>query len=522
MSEALAVPQRSSAFESRLALCLSVSIGLLVLLSALAFVALGYPWTMVGTFTDSLSYLWMADAWQHGISNPEHAVGANMLRGGRFPPGYSFYLSMFGADVSLAGMRAANIAQMSSVIAMLVIAYLVLQQQLQARLLALLGVALLMCTPGLMPWGLELVSEHLFSALLLGSCWVAANPRLESRWFWVAVLIGLACLVRTMGVVAIPALFLWLACGQRSWRRAVIACLLTAAPFLLWKLFQTLGAQTSGADYRQEFLQGLGIFAEGVPAGIWRQMQHFLLALVPSSWPAVSGLLFSGGLLIAAIAGIAARLRRFDFVAWLALLQTLLLAFWPYPEHMARLLTPLAPLLICFALLHLQRWLKGWVVGAASLVIGASLIWQFSDVSRRALALEDAELRPYLRNVASLSSPDPERSATFLHHLMRVSQRLDSEVGPQHCVLSTVPHLIGLGSRRRMLRVAADFSWSDASCDYVLAVNLRAADGSAVAMHPVAGGPPPANIARPVLISHMQNGGLVVAVLLQRVRAEAP
>jgi hypothetical protein len=484
----------------RLRLALALAAAAVLCLWFLAFVRVGYPWTMVGYFTDALFYLLSADALTHGVTTPGSETGAMLLAVGRFPPGYALYLSFFGADRTAEGMVMANLAQMVAVLALVLVGFGYFRQLTGRALPALLGVLYVVGTGAIHPWALELTSEPLFMAMLLGLCWIAVADRLPRRWLWMGLLLGLACLVRKMGVVLVPVLVLHVWHSQRDWRRALLAGLLAALPTLAWQGFQWLSGQQASTTYVSEFQHGLGSIG-----GWWSTLPDRLLrlhlALAPYLFPGWAKLLFSTLLLLALVPRAWAALRRLDFAAWSALALIGTLVAWPFPEHMDRLAGPIVPLL---AGLLLAGGLAAWRPGADArlpwrpalgvalgVVVVAGNALSTAQMAGMPGRVEDPTLRPYLRSLVGHNRSDPRREFENYHQILAGAGMLSQLVPPSSCVDTTMPLLVQLrtDTRLRLLREGDD--WASSPCEFLLAVNARGVD-SPPALYPLgAPGLPP-------------------------------
>lgn len=481
----------------------TLALGLALGFWILAFLVTGHPWTMVGLFSDAVAYLWMADALSRSGADALASLGHDMLRGGRFPPGYPLYLWLFGADVGPSGMRRANLAQMLSVLACLALTLVLVRRLGGSWLLAVLGAGYVASLPWIHPWALELVSEPLFTALLLVACLMSLHPERRQQRLAMAVLLGLACLVRTMGLALLPALWLHACAGWRAQGlgrsqaglRAAVLTLLALLPSLAWSLYQSATGLKAGDHYLAEFSAALGA-SDGLGELVGRQVHAVGAALVPASL-GFDALRAPLGLVLLAAAGWAAwRLRhRVGFIAyaWAGLLAILLL--WPYPEHAERLVGPLTPLsfglLVAAAnggRLHLgparRRALLAAALVAAAVVLHALLIQGQSLLAMRQ-SIEAAELSAYARAVTLSRDPEPARAADNLHRVLEAAAALDALLPDGACVVSSLPEIVALRASRPVRQLLMPFEAATQPCRYLLAVNLLAPQRGLPALYPL-------------------------------------
>ena len=468
-------------------------VGLLVALIGLwivAFAALGYPWTMVGSSTDGLHYLWMADALHAGVSHPQSAAGANLLWHSRFPPGFPIYLSLFGAATSDGGMLRANLAQMLSVLAMMLMVLVYARQHTRSWLAALLILGYVLAHPMLVPWSVELFSEPLFTCLLLAACLLAGADRSLSRaWLWMSMLIGFACLVRAIGLLVIPALLLWLWLRHRSVWRTIVGGMLALAPSGLWSALKpsSVGA---GDSYLSQLWGTVGDISASTLTVIATQLSSFLQALAPFGFPAWLRLLIGTGLLIAFLRVVWLRRSQANFDAWAALSIMGILIFWPYPGYLDRLVGPIVPLLWVQILRGaptpseqpIAR--RVWIM-AATLLVVIAMSSTLSILLRPVLRVADLDLQRQMRSASVLLAEDPVSIAKIHHAGLLLAADLHSLVPAGACVSSAFAIWVRLRAKVLILDTAQPFSWQNNPCRYVMVINLASAQDGFNAYYPM-------------------------------------
>ncbi|MEZ5466427.1 MAG: hypothetical protein R3F18_02010 [Lysobacterales bacterium] len=461
-------------------LCTAIKALSLALLAAwlLAFLTIGYPWTMVGSSFDALSYLWMADALSHGVSSPEAAFGSHLLFHGRLPPGYPIYLSAFGASAGAEGLWRANVAQIIAVLAMAGLLCTYVWSRTGSGLTVLLVTLYTLAHPMITPWSFELFSEPLYTGLLLAVCLIAGSERLPRAWLWAALLLGVACLVRSMGLVLIPALVWWLA--RRSWPRAILAGVVAAAPTVIWSVLKGPPGEGAGGSYLAQLQTQLAS-----AGGQWlefalTQGTSLVRSLAPGALPEPLRLILGAALLLL-FARLAWRERRSPSLDTLFVLATLaILAIWPFPGYLDRLSGPLVPLLLVAVIRAVTsgnstdpKQTPGIVwISSGTLVIMLSMLMTLAKLTQPSIRSAEAELRPFIRNASVLGAEDPTFIAQVHLASSLAASGLSEQVPAGQCVSTTFAYWVRLFSPVPVSDTVSPFSWGDNPCRFIFLINL--------------------------------------------------
>jgi hypothetical protein len=358
-------------------------------------------------------------------------------------------------------------------------------------------------------------------AMLLALCSLAIAQHVPRRWFWMAILLGLACLVRKMGVVLIPVLVVHLWRGGGDWRKAILAGVVAALPTLAWQAYQTLSGQHASTSYVAELHNGLGMIGswwETLP----ERLARIALTAAPYLLPLWAKWCFVALLAFFALPPAWAALKRFDFVAWSALMLLATLVAWPYPDHMDRLMGPVVVLIASMVVAGgassrrptdraSSRWKSAAGAALAALVavgVAQSALWLASMPGR----ISSPELAPYQRSFVGHNRSDPRREFENYHQIMLASELLQSAVPADACVDTTMSLLISLRTRVRLRLMTAPHQWESSPCDYLLAINSRGGAGPP-ALYPLGDPtlPPHDEVFRTVT-----SEGFLSAVLLRR------
>lgn len=493
---------------------------------AVAFLTLGFPWTMTGFYTDGLSYLSIANALTTGIGDPLNADGALAMRLGRFPPGYPAFLSLFGAERSAPGMQRANLAQMASVVLMIGLCGGYLRQRLGCNALVPFALMYLVSLPFVQPWALELTAEPLFTAIVIAIAWLSLSKQLPRRWLWIALLLGIGCLIRTLGVVLIPCAALWIWHHDRSWKRAAAAAAIAAAPIVSWQLFQWHGGQQIGSTYVSEYASAIGSAGLPSPETVLANATAMCRAFVPRYlpyWPGIAFALVAAVLLLVRMPGARRSLDLGD-LSLVALLATLLL--WPFPGHQERLAGPAAPFLAALIFAQPARAESGalpgraWATAARALVLLAGTVGFVLGLARLLDAhseIDDPTLRPYARNLVVHNRSEPMQDVENFHRILLASQASAEIVGPSGCMTAAIPALARLRATTAVGQLARPFDWDRNGCEYVLATNIASPYLDIPALYPLH---EPDVQGEMVLVSRFANGQIAAALIRRRASAD--
>lgn len=327
---------------------------------------------------DNAGYMILAEALRSGEGYRDlHLPGMPIHT--KFPPLYPALLAVLGWLGGLQLFKLASLALTSTAVGLTT---LLGRRWLGARGAVLAG-GLLAVNPLLLEYGHHVMSEALFTALLMASLYAVARSeegpggrreaddapggsRASRRWWWLGLAAAVAALLtRTVGLALLLGLALY-PLFRGSKRRSASAAATVLAATGGWALFQRLAAP-GRPGYLKEWLMvhpydpaagtvGLAGMAERAAINLWTYVSW----LFPS---AVTGLAeghAGGGALVAAVgvglsvlvlAGWLARCRPRPGPAELTvLLYVAILAVWPSLWVDRRFLAPAIPLLVLYLL----------------------------------------------------------------------------------------------------------------------------------------------------------------------------
>lgn len=441
--------------------------------------------SFAGLFSDSAIYLLLADAIL--------ADGADfdwltfLFERYPFPPLYPLALAALGGGTEAARWtHAIGALTLSAGVGAMVVWW---WRERIPLAIACAAAALFAVTPVTLFSVMDVLSEPLYLLLTLTAMIaLAPGPRQPTAWYTAALALGLAGLVRTVGVTAIAAFIVhwWFRTGGRRQRAAPFLALL---PTLAWAAVKWL------RDYDSSYVLTVIRFPlrETVPAllaeippnaaALWR---HGLENLDVLGNPAAGALL--GALLALAGAGFVRRFVELRFDALYLAAYGALILVWPHGEHAGRFVFVVIPIIAFHALcaaLVLARTLQGarirTAVTAAPLVLAAALTAPSGIAIIGAIALFSGG--PYNDDVRSESwqrhadSRTARTEAAIVREMTTAIAALGAQVETGACITSVYPQTVMLLTRRPGLFPAKPdaaepiFEQSMRQCPYVLLLN---------------------------------------------------
>jgi hypothetical protein len=441
--------------RARLARRLPLVLGAMVATVTLCFyVLLALRNQHVGFLADDALYLLMADAyspWRNALG----PVFEHLWRYCHLPPFYPLALALAGAGSEhLVPARIATAAFMA-VAWLLCYAWLV-SSGVRRTVAALLT---LFCawTPATLLYTIDLWSEGLYIALVLGCLlWLRA---MEGTRPTVLVLVGLglatgcAIATRSIGIALLPAVLFEL---YRQRPRAVLpvlaGVLLVSGALALLDMGDL--APSYGALMRDHYAAD--------PAGaLWRQLAAVAAHLPAAAlydlflWREAAGwrLPVAGLLALCVGVGFVRELRHATPVALYTLAYVVIAWTWPFPEQTERLLFPLLPCAVFFAWRGVdyggrRQWAGG---GVALLLLVLAAPAQLATLARAATPVPVASLDSFRTTRYWL---DPTRSGDVMAALRNLAaqERAASDaarlVPPSACIYTMNVQQVLLKARR--------------------------------------------------------------------------
>jgi hypothetical protein len=433
-----ASPQRTATHTPAGGTRLAVLLSLLAV--ALGLLGFGPISDFVALDSDGAVYLLMAD--YYSPYQPASVLADYVQRVSQFPP-------LFPLLVALAGGGSGHIAIAHLVQTLSLLAALALIARLAWKLSgsAMIATAAFLCV-ALLPKTLLLHggiwSEFTFMAFAYGGLLLAPERDAPLARHWLgALLCACAAATRNAGVVlsAAYALTLLLRAPRRAWP----ALLLLPVPLVVQSLIYSGG----GSAYASLFTE-----RTNGAAALW---QHLLAnsAAMWDAWlsqfavrPNLLTTLPTLAVLALAVAGAWQRARTLAMDAWYVAGYLALLLIWPFPEVMPRLLYPLTPLILIYAVLGAQAIARGMLAMATPwpalapllLVAGVALPGTAMLVQRYAQA--PASFAPWRASREWLQAPDLAAARTevnFKRTLITLMRQSTALVPPERCIYTVQP-----------------------------------------------------------------------------------
>ncbi len=399
---------------------------------------------------DAAFYLMMAHAWSP--MTPHDALFASVAAASRFPPLYPLLLALTGGDLDL--LRVHLITTLTLFLALIALyAWLV---ECGASRIHAAGVALVTAMlPQTALLALWPQSEYPYLALSL-VCLLALARYRERPTLRLAMIAAVAAaataMTRTIGIALLPPLALTFLTGPR--RRDFGLAIAAMVPLVVWIVLH----RSSSDSY-------VNILQSSYPGnGMQRLAQQ--LAAQPSlfRYGFAGNFLQTSGLIavvdalgIAVVAVMLFRLVRLRADAVYAACYAGIVAIWPYPEEIARLLWPLLPVLLGTSTLQaarlaehvspLSRQLAGAAVVAAVFCITLPVDAFMAD--RWAMRGDEVAT---LRRFPEWYELDPRHAlevARAEQGMIELLQRLPNVVPAEDCVIAVKPQLVEYFAHRR-------------------------------------------------------------------------
>ncbi len=519
-------------------LALAVALPIAAMAPWLAW-ALAAP-SPLGNFSDSIDYLVLAEYYARYFRGEPAGYTLDYFGQSRFPPLFPLLLASIGAT-PLNPFPALVATNLLTIAAIMAFAAWYLDQTRRVAVAALLALAGFV-SAGQLLLQLNPMSEPLMQ-LLVGAILLQAarRPARGSSLLVLAAMVGVLPMARMAGVAMVAAFAIWMLRGDRtsgSQRLAGIA--VAALPALAWIAYRSL------LPIEESYVDALtlerALAAFGGWSGLLAQPLQVLTGLAGAFAPEPGTFHLAAASLIVLLAAVAlpSRLRANALDAWFVPIYAGLVAIWPYPAEMPRLMLVLVPVLV------LQAWSGAAHLAKAAarstflephgLPLVAALIvlacipgwWHF--VQRTRLPVAPA-LEPYRRSpayfIAETDSLAIEGAESWAR-IVAMAAELPQVVPRADCVYTVFPAMIWVqsGQRTRVKALTPKDADSHRSpetfteCRYFMAVNLRSLQSGVPPLFPLA-------VLRdqtsPVLYSEFEHREqrVVAAALIERIEPRA-
>ncbi|MEM7541450.1 MAG: hypothetical protein AAF384_07650, partial [Pseudomonadota bacterium] len=335
------------ALKPRGTLASAIAIGLLF---TAYFVGLALKNTVDGVNSDGIVYLFLAQHLGFGAPIPEH-LAAHLLEQFPFPPLFSVLLGLCGGGIdSPSTSFVVGSVFLGSAAA---IFFALLRAEGATLAGAFFLTALWSAIPSTVFVAFGVFSETLYLALCLAVFFALRLTDIStSAWLGAAILVALATLTRSAGMVLLVSylLVLWRGAPRPSlaWQASAVALL----PIVGWNIFKSLNGWSAG--YASIFLDGAVQWFES-PLVLVQRLSDNLGAItyhthrsfdfLSSDYSAIAVVF----LLLPAMITLRRRLRHWRIDALYLVGSLALLLVWPFPNDMQRFLFPLLPIFVAYA-----------------------------------------------------------------------------------------------------------------------------------------------------------------------------
>jgi hypothetical protein len=452
-----------------------------------AVAAMVAGWTLAGMahpgwFSDSIDYLVIGDyfsaAWWGEPSEDQVAA----FRTTRFPPLLPALLALVGSDIETSRYVPAFALTLGCWFGAQVMFLLWLRRVLLDPLaVGLIGMLVILCPGALAYLQIAPASEPLLLLIVMGALYLTERIDGLGRdsLLLLALIVSVAPLARTVGIALVvpfvAVLLLRPDLGGQRWRAIALA----ASPTVCWMLYRTLspGAENYTDALTQDqfrFVFGsLERYLAEQPVRLW---EGWLALLAP--FGGTAGRIASGLVLVLAVFGLLIRLRDRKLDAGYVSISLCIIAIWPYPAEIARLLTVVLPVMCAHAAIA-PTWLYGKLRRGADpvsspaapglrLVMPALLViacaGSIGVVVQRAVVDVASELRPFKHMPTYFLAGNDTLAVQTLEtnaRLLATIGALRPVVPPGDCVYSVMPALVRLHAKVDTLPFPLDVASSD-------------------------------------------------------------
>ncbi len=443
---------------------------------------------VLGMNSDGVVYLLMADV-MRGHSATTAAFRDQLWNAHSFPPLFPLLLALAGGGSTTPridyGFGAFFLALSVGM------AWCWTVRSGGSRAAALASALPLWLSPIALITAMGIFSEPLYIALTLGAFALIAQRQRRARdWYIAAALLGIAAITRTVGIFAV--LGLWLSVFiQRPpaarWKMLVLSLL----PLVLWNgVKQSMGWHSSYAMslYAGDLLSSASSVLQQVPINLqglaYHTVRDFDWLRAPYSQISLSLL----GLL--SLLHLLRRLRGAEPDAFYVAAYLMVLAAWPYPNDMGRLVLVVLPLLTAYAVketgllagsLGKRSWHKALEATAVTVLAFVMLPSALSWLGQIAHA-STAEEKVWVRIPQWFDSGSWADSKASMEFGVRISteiRELRNLLPADICVSSMMPESLMLNTGRVAKGLPAPQAPLDAlraslaACPYVVMIRGR-------------------------------------------------
>ena len=459
----------------------------------------------VGLLSDDAIYLLMAEMYSPWPIRKHAAVLAFIRPEYQFPPVYPFCLMLFGGH-SQAPVLAATVTVMSLAAALCLFGLWIRREQ-QSTGQALLLMGLLCLAPATLLLSQGLWSEFLFMCFLYAALFiVAAEPGNRHSLLLAALMLALASLTRSIGVVFVAAFMLYVIVNRRPDRLLLIS--VSLLPFaswnlgraimgdnaVYWEIIANLSGAGTGGDINPGFIRNK---ADRIIRGLYWQFTG-----VEDTRPLpTSGLIGTWLFMLLAAPGFLRRLRQRKLDALALPIYLFTVIIWPHESiyFVSRFLYPVFPLLLFYAATGFNGPRRGAlnrvVTGATTMLTVFLCFTSSSQLLQRAYTDLGDDLNDFRRSRAWLKTRSVDEAtaeARTIREIFNIYRQLTSTMPQNECVYTLQAPLVMLHSGRIAESMPEpdspnqEFDAGMAYCRFILATSLIDSGGVYPPYYPMA------------------------------------
>ena len=458
-------------------------------------ISITYGDQTVGFLSDDAMYLLIAEMYSPWPIQKNDTVLAFIRSEYPFPPVYPFYLMLFGSH-SQTPVLAASVTVMSLATALCLFGLWIRREQ-QSTAQALLLMSLLCLTPATLLLSQGLWSEFLFMCFLYAALFiVAAESSSRNSLLLAALMLALASLTRSIGVVFLAAFMLYVIVNRRPNRLLLIS--VSLLPFIIWNLSRSITGDNAAyweiivnlfsAETSTDMGPGFISKTDMIIRGLYWQFTGVEDARALPTSHLIGIWLF----MLLAAPGFWQRLlkRKLDAFALPIYLFTVII--WPYESiyFVSRFLYPVFPLLLFYAAtscngLHITALNRIVIVATAMLTVFLCFT-SSSQLIQRAYTDMGEELNDFRRSrtwLKTLSIDAATTEAKTSREVLNIYRRLTSMVPQNECVYAFQTPLVMLHAGRMAKSMPEpnsskrEFDFRMSYCRFILATALTDNEG---------------------------------------------
>jgi F0F1-type ATP synthase membrane subunit c/vacuolar-type H+-ATPase subunit K len=445
---------------------------------------------VVGFLSDDATYLLMAETYSPWIK--ETSAVLEFLRFQyQFPPLYPVFLGIMGVDTD--ALQLASIVTVSFLLAAFLIAGGWVWVETHQYFLSISIPILLALLPGSLLFSQGLYSEFLFMCFIYAAFACLGNKKIsEQNWLGAALLIGLACLTRSIGIVLVAAFFLFLVIHRP--KKKIIYFLISVLP---------LTRQVASADHT--YWQ---IIQNQLTGNSLTQLLEFIyqqLIVMAKSWYWLFAVLDHSGtyhyltIVIASIflmiflIGFIIRLKQKKFDALCLPVYLVVILVWPFTGvyFVSRFLYPLLPLILFYCYTGIKPLTKTPTQFLSALcmqllMLGIIAFPASHQFINRAYMSTDTDLMPYRRHQDWLLADTNEQalqSLVYTRELIHILKDIAVTIPESECIYTFQTPIVMLHAQRLAGALPApdlsdeEFNLATTDCRFFLATYFKDSAG---------------------------------------------